>query len=735
MNPPEAQSPAPKRNSPLRWLGHFLLRPGVIITAVVIALPLLFYAEENWRGKRVWEDCKRQLEAKGAVLDWNACVPPSVPEDQNFFAAPNMSRWFVGRGNNDLSSRVSFSAFQTFLRDRHSNTLAEVTIVSPDATISPGDADIIFDYDPPILSLASSQPDPARTSPATNAVIPLIVADEVPILDFIKNLARQDQLNYILDPRIPYGHPQADGTIAPQPNVSCRWTNITARHALLALLANYNLQLIPDPKNGIARITVHDTMTLGLASDAKAQFTKLLLDAIAAPTNGAKAPQTVSPLGMTMIGGSSQLMKPVRVFVRAASVPDDREVANFFPVKSLPMSGYSPSSVFAESKSSNSFRVSLDAAPYYSAADFVEWSDGLADDFNAIREALQRPYARIYGDYSRPATLPIPNFICVRTIAQTLAARVQCQLLLNHPEAALRDLTLLHQLTRLLEARPDGKPMTLVAAMINVAVTGLYVSTVADGLRLQVWREPELAAIQKQLGEIDLPPYALAAIKFEQASICSTMEIIRTDPREFSRITSGGAAPTSNAWERLKDPVYLFSNFAPRGWFYQNMTVAATLQQNIIDAFDPTHNVLRPEQVDAAAETTLATLRTPSPYVTLAAMFVPSFNRAAQTTMRNQTLVNEALVVCALERWNLAHGQYPETLDALVPQFAEKIPHDLIGGRPLIYRRVDQKFLLYSVGWNRRDDGGVTPPPTSRYSVPDLTTGDWVWPYRECLFK
>ena len=50
-------------------------------------------------------------------------------------------------------------------------------------------------------------------------------------------------------------------------------------------------------------------------------------------------------------------------------------------------------------------------------------------------------------------------------------------------------------LCRLLE----GKPTTLVAAMINVAVTGLYVDTIANGIRLEAWREPQLSTIQEQL--------------------------------------------------------------------------------------------------------------------------------------------------------------------------------------------------------------------------------------------
>ena len=74
-------------------------------------------------------------------------------------------------------------------------------------------------------------------------------------------------------------------------------------------------------------------------------------------------------------------------------------------------------------------------------------------------------------------------------------------------------------------------------------------------------------------------------------------------------------------------------------------------------------------------------------------------------------MVNETLIACALEHSRFLHGQYPETLDALVPQFIEKIPHDIINGQSLHYRRTaDGKFLLYSIGWNQTDDGGYESP-------------------------
>jgi len=88
--------------------------------------------------------------------------------------------------------------------------------------------------------------------------IPQIKFSDVPITTAIENLARLANINFMLDPKIGYGQPDANGQIKPEPTLSIRWENITAENALLALLDNYSLQLIHDKHTGIDRITMKD---------------------------------------------------------------------------------------------------------------------------------------------------------------------------------------------------------------------------------------------------------------------------------------------------------------------------------------------------------------------------------------------------------------------------------------------------------------------------------------------
>src|SRR2546425_9201109 len=108
---------------------------------------------------------------------------------------------------------------------------------------------------PGLVQAAPAQPAPppgAAVTPATpnpSEVIPLIQIEEVPLTDAIRNLARQSNLNFQFDPRI---------TTTNQANVSIRFENVTAQEALSAVLDNYNLQLVKDPRSKIARVTIKD---------------------------------------------------------------------------------------------------------------------------------------------------------------------------------------------------------------------------------------------------------------------------------------------------------------------------------------------------------------------------------------------------------------------------------------------------------------------------------------------
>jgi hypothetical protein len=94
------------------------------------------------------------------------------------------------------------------------------------------------------------------------------------------------------------------------------------------------------------------------------------------------------------------------------------------------------------------------------------------------------------------------------------------------------------------------------------------------------------------------------------------------------------------------------------------------------------------------------------------------------------------LLGLALEACHRQHGEYPKSLDELTPLLLPAVPADRIDGEAVRYRIVDEKPLIYSVGVDRKDDGGRVAVPghhnpneaavwnlAKNQPIPD---GDWI---------
>jgi len=67
-----------------------------------------------------------------------------------------------------------------------------------------------------------------------------------------------------------------------------------------------------------------------------------------------------------------------------------------------------------------------------------------------------------------------------------------------------------------------------------------------------------------------------------------------------------------------------------------------------------------------------------------------------------------ALAALAIEQYRIQHkGALPEQLNALVQEVLPKVPKDPFDGQPLRYRRSAKGYVVYSVGADLQDDGGV----------------------------
>jgi len=337
-----------------------------------------------------------------------------------------------------------------------------------------------------------------------------------------------------------------------------------------------------------------------------------------------------------------------------------------------------------------------------------------------LRQASQLPYSRfpLNYDVENPAYILLPHLTPLKRTAQMLQLRAIAELKLGQSEKALDDIKLALRLTDSIRTEP-----ILISHLVRLAMVNITLQPIWEGLAENKWSEEQLAELDSELAKLDfLPDYGTALrgeMVFCQKGI---IDYLRRHPEQISNM-SGDGDSTQPA------PAVSISYLIPSGWFYQNqLRCSRFMVQQYLPLADLERRIISPASARHADAAIGLEFRHVSPYNRLEAMLFPAFGAALRKYANAQESVDLAQVAVALERYHLAHGAYPESLDALAPQFLGKLPHDIINGQPLHYRRTsDGQIVLYSVGWNETDDGGE--PGLKKDGSVDIRTGDWVWRY------
>jgi hypothetical protein len=366
----------------------------------------------------------------------------------------------------------------------------------------------------------------------------------------------------------------------------------------------------------------------------------------------------------------------------------------------------------------NEFPVALE--PQTPAADVLLALSKNDPAIEQLRQASLLPYSRFPLEYDKdnPAAILLPHLNALRGCARVLQLRAIAELQNGQSDKALDDVKLMLRLTDSVRAEPF-----LISHLVRIAILDITMQPVWEGLAEHKWSDTQLVELDRELAKFDfLADYRLSMrgeLVLLQGGI---IDWLRRLPEELFNISgdmSSGADPSLRILCRL----------IPSGWFYQNqLRCARPMVEAYLPVADVNRGIISPaatRRADAAIE---ANTNHATPYNIIERMLLPALGAVTKKFAYGQESVDLARVAIALERYRLAHGEYPESLDALAPQFIAKLPHDIINGQPLHYRRTnDGQFVLYSVGWNETDDGGEVPP--TKVGWLNLTKGDWVWQY------
>jgi hypothetical protein len=350
-----------------------------------------------------------------------------------------------------------------------------------------------------------------------------------------------------------------------------------------------------------------------------------------------------------------------------------------------------------------------------------------------LRKAGKRPYSRfnIAYDTELKFSILLPHLAGIKSVCMMLELRSCAELRSGDPNAAFEDVKLIFHLVQSTQTEPF-----LISQVVRASCLSAMLQPVWEGLEQRKWSDEQLEELIKELHQLDFIGDGMRCLQAEE-SFCDTI---------FAQLRRNWN-PMKGLWEIVGNggdfstpdfPADLFVALAPSGWFYleqlnyhkfyYNQTVGVISSNRV----DPDSDIANQRKIERLGGISFgkAFLK----HQEMAQLLLPALNAFMFKITRAQTGANLAVIACALERYRIKHGNYPENLSALTPEYLNSIPNDLIMDKPLKYHlTANGAFVLYSVGWNNKDDGGVPAKKNNPRAYNDMNEGDWVWEYPSAL--
>src|ERR1043166_7404122 len=332
--------------------------------------------------------------------------------------------------------------------------------------------------------------------------------------------------------------------------------------------------------------------------------------------------------------------------------------------------------------------------------------------------------------------LLLPHLSALRNLAQTLANRFLVEMHDGHRDAAWANL---FAVTRLVTAwEPESVEMSHIVR--STLATIAYWAT-WQALQADRWDEDRLAGLQRAWEGLDFFKGVAQTAAFERASWAAACQLERLKP------------PTGqpSLIELFRSPRYAWSavtyywqkrRYREKGTYVDENALLLHYRDREVELLHALTN-----STWAEMRTVPGAIRTvffKSPYSSAMAAMISSRQIALKYGTSGQGLLARSaeaetrrrliITAIALERFRSRHGSFPKNLNELRPDLLKNAPVDFMDGKPLRYHLTDDgHYVLYSVGFDCVDDGGVMPPAPRQGSSGSPTFGipqgiDLVWP-------
>jgi hypothetical protein len=244
----------------------------------------------------------------------------------------------------------------------------------------------------------------------------------------------------------------------------------------------------------------------------------------------------------------------------------------------------------------------------------------------------------------------------------------------------------------------------LISCLVRIASWSTVVARLEQVLGLAQLTEEQLALLQRRVGEAERASALVHALAGEQASGIA----IFTDRDMQDKVLGGPQGPNPPTRHVSYRAGLVFGLYRATGLCQKDEACYLGAMAKTLAAAELPY----PARFSASEQAGVILTNPPPRFCIFSRMLLPALARVYARDADFTARIRAATTALAVERFRRAHGNaLPDTLEALVPAYLPAVPSDPFDGKPLRFSRYGARhghsYAVYSVGSDRKDDGGV----------------------------
>lgn len=328
-------------------------------------------------------------------------------------------------------------------------------------------------------------------------------------------------------------------------------------------------------------------------------------------------------------------------------------------------------------------------------------------DIEQVDSILSDPEIFVPMDYKKPYSVSLFHLGPIMNLSKVKILRADAYLQNGELDRAMNDFLSIIQTADFLKRQPF-----LINILVSISLRSISEGVLWEGIHHHQWSEAQLIQMELALRNKSLLSSFQQSLRGERSFFLQLMSSIShrdISPREILQMTGSSDAKSEMIW---------ISDWRPSGWLDLDRTYSVTHLQKRIDGIDVLNGRINPAAFDDASIYMDKVQWTHLLVTPFSLISLPALSQTSVKVAADETFNRFARISCYLEQYWLKNREYPDRLDQ-ISDLPVSITQEVVAPQPFHYRKEGKGYLLYSVGWNLKDEGGK--------KAKDRAQGDWCW--------